>query len=82
MEFNDFFQALFALIVVLSLIGIITVLLNKFGLNAKFNSSNKKDSRIKIDEIKVIDPRRKIIIVKIDDVEHNLLLSQYGDIKL
>lgn len=42
-------------------------------------ASQSGERRISISETQILDPRRRIIIVKVDDKEHTLLLGVAGE---
>lgn len=82
METGAYFQFILALLFVLALILVIAYLAKKFGLMARvtINSTKTKDKRLNIVEILPIDARRKLMIIRRDDVEHLVMLGTDRDI--
>ena len=66
-----------ALIFTLSLIGIVYWLAKRFGLNRITGKVNAGD-RIGILEIRQIDSRHKLVLIRRDTAEHLILLSPEG----
>jgi len=77
MEAGVYFQFILALLFVLALILLIAYGAKKFGLMARVtvNSAKTRDKRLNILEILPIDARRKLMIIRRDDVEHLILLG-------
>ena len=80
MESVSYFRAILALIFVLSVIAIISFLLKRFSFNNKFSGLKSIDKRISIEEIHALDTKRRLVLVKRDDVEHLLLLGATSDV--
>ena len=83
MESLSLLKSFLALIFVLSLIGLTTALLKRFGPE-KFQFRIKKakdaDKRLSISEMLTIDSRRRLLLVKRDDVEHLVMLGGEKDL--
>ena len=76
MEFADYARFLFALLLVLGLIGLLAVAAKRFGLTPKIiRNPNKKDQRLAVVDMTAIDGKRRLVLVRRDDVEHLILLS-------
>ncbi len=76
MELTDYFRFFLALVFVLGLIGVFAVLGRRMGLG--FPSAAVKPSaerRIGVVEVAPLDGRRKLVLVRRDDVEHLLVVS-------
>lgn len=76
MEPEGYLRFVLALVFVLALIGILAVIARKLG--AGFPSHAIKpssDRRIGVVEVAPLDSRRKLILVRRDEVEHLLVLS-------
>ncbi len=82
MEVSTYFQFILALFFVLGLILLIAYGARKFGLMARItiNSAKSKDRRLNIVEILPVDARRKLMLIRRDDVEHLIMLSAERDI--
>ena len=78
-----YIKAFLSLVFVLALIGLITALLKKYGPEKfQFRASKNKanDRRLKISEMLTLDNKRRLLLIKRDDVEHLVLLSNERDI--
>lgn len=87
MELVKILQSGFALIFVLSIIGIASVLIRKAGAN-KISGFKFAPKRIKITEVQPLDQRSKLIIAEKDNKEYFILktdnsasLLEVNDIK-
>ena len=77
MESVDFVRFFVALIFVLGLIGLMGVLLKRFGpIGVGVKPGNK--ARLSIQEILPLDPRNRLMLVRLDDAEHLIVLGQQG----
>jgi len=89
MDVVDFAQYFAALAVVLGLLGLFA-LAGTQGWFTKFVNSlatkglerTKRERRLRVTESLVLDPRRRVVIVKIDEEEHVLLLGAGTEIVL
>lgn len=76
MEFGtDIVRGLLALIFVLALIGVLTALARRFGLGYSNRYRGNRGNRLSISETIPLDARRKLVLVRRDDVEHLVLLG-------
>ena len=76
MEVMDYFRFLVALVFVLGLIGLLATLARRAGLGfpaAAIKPGNKR--RLSVVEVTAVDGRRRMVLVRRDDVEHLLLIS-------
>ena len=76
MEFMDYFRFLLALVFVLGLIGLLATLARRAGLGfpaAAIKPGRKR--RLSVVEVPAVDGRRRMVLVRRDDVEHLLLIS-------
>lgn len=78
MDPTEIFRFAAALIFVLALIGAAALALRAFGF-LPFGAGKVADRRLNVIEVLTIDPRRRLAIVRRDDVEHLLLLSNTGE---
>ena len=74
MDYSSYINAIFALIFVLGLIGLFSFVLKKLS-TGQFVSKSKSAKRISLEEVFYLDAKRKLMIVKRDDVEHLILLG-------
>ena len=77
MDFLDWARAVFALIATLALVGLAAYAARRFGMLQA--SPRGADRRLKVSESLMLDPRRRLVVVRFDDREHLLLLSPSGD---
>lgn len=78
MDLIDFSRYFAALLVVLGLLGGVAVILRKGWLPTgltNFQGLERRERRLGVKESLILDPRRRIVIVKSDDREYVLLLG-------
>ena len=73
-SFTQIARLLFALALVVGLMGGLALLIKKLGL-AQVQPVNKTAKRIKIIETQAIDARRRIVLVQCDDKQHLVMLG-------
>lgn len=78
MDPTEYLRFAAALIFVLALIGAAAFSLRAFGFMTPGNR-NKAERRMTIVETMMLDPRRRLMIVRRDNVEHVLLLGLSGE---
>jgi flagellar protein FliO/FliZ len=78
MDPTEYLRFFAALIFVLALIGAAAFALRAFGFMTPGNR-NKAERRMSIVETLTLDPRRRLMIVRRDNVEHLLLLGIQGE---
>jgi flagellar protein FliO/FliZ len=74
MEYTAYINAILALILVLGLIGLCSFLFKKVT-QGQFLQKSAKSKRLKVEEVLYIDTKRKLVLIKRDDVEHLVLLG-------
>ena len=77
MDWIEWARAMAALIATLALIGLAAYGARRLGLLT--GAPARGERRLKVVESLLIDPRRRLVIVRMDDREHLLLLSASGD---
>jgi len=75
MEFENYFRFLLALVFVLALIGVLTWLARRFGVGGGGVARTARGKRLRIVEATPIDGRRKLVLLRRDDVEHLVVLG-------
>lgn len=81
MNATDYFRFLAALIFVLALIGILGWLLRRYASGAPPTRRGERGrKRLSIVEVRPIDPKRRLILVRRDDVEHLILTGPQADV--
>ncbi len=76
MDFADFARGVAALALTLGLIGLAAVLARRYGPNALFRVQPKTTRRLAIVESLMLDPARRLVVVRFDDQERLLLLGE------
>ena len=79
-ELSELARSLLALLFVLSLIVLISWAVRRFGLEGRFKSENRGAPRLAVVERLVIDPKRRLVLIRKDDREHLLLLGSSQDV--
>ncbi len=77
MQFTDFLRAFFALALTLGLLGLVVVGMRRFGPETlKRLQGNRADRRMAVVESLVLDPARRLVLVKVDSEERLILLGE------
>ena len=79
MDPTEYLRFAAALIFVLALIGAAAFALLAFGFMTPGGNRNRAERRMAIVESLMLDPRRRLLIVRRDNVEHLLLLGMSGE---
>lgn len=80
MELETYFRFLLALILVLGLIGGLTWAARRFGFGGQLTPNAGKSARLSVVEVKVLDSRRKLVLLRRDGREHLVLLGPNQDL--
>lgn len=81
MEFTDYIRFVLALAFVLGLIGLATVAARRFGMMPRVTKPTKQTGkRLSIVEIAPIDAKRRLILVRRDEVEHLIVLGTSSEL--
>lgn len=83
LSYANYFQFFLALIFVLGLIGLVAVVMRHYGLGGAIQLGRKKRAgrrRLEIVDVAPVDARRRLILVRRDDVEHLILLGAHDDL--
>jgi flagellar protein FliO/FliZ len=77
LDFNlaDYMKFVLAFIFVLSLIGLAAVTARRFGFGLPTTARNSTDRRLEIVESLNVDGKRRLVLIRRDDIEHLLILS-------
>ena len=78
MDAPDLFRAVFALALTLGLIGVAAVLARRYGPSALFRmqQTTKAQRRLAVVETLMLDPARRLVLVRCDGQERLLLLGE------
>ena len=77
---TDYLRFVLALVFVLALIGLASWLVRRFGLGGRVAGPRAGARRIGIVEAATIDAKRRLVLVRRDDVEHLLLIGGSTDL--
>jgi flagellar biogenesis protein FliO len=76
----DYLRFAFALVFVLALIGLASWFVRRFGLGGRIAGVRAGARRIGIVEATAIDAKRRLVLVRRDEVEHLLLIGGGADL--
>jgi flagellar protein FliO/FliZ len=80
MDYDIFFRFLVALIFVLGLIGLLAWAARRFGIGGRVAVRPGRRRRMAIVEATALDAKRRLVLVRRDDVEHMILLGPTVDL--
>lgn len=80
METETYMRFVLTLLFVLALIGVLAWLARRAGLgNRVARSTGSRRRRLSVSEVSVIDGKRRLVLVRRDEVEHLILLGPQKD---
>ncbi len=79
MPLETYLRFLLALLFVLALIGACAWAAKRFGLGNRLPATRGRNARLGIVEATALDARRKLVLVRRDDVEHLIILGPTGE---
>lgn len=82
MDFDIYLRFMFALILVLALIGALTWAARRFGFGSQLTPNAGKSPRLSVVEVRALDSRRKLVLLRRDTCEHLVLLGPTQDLHL
>lgn len=77
MTYETYIEFALALVLVLALMAILAIILKK--VNHAHSGLIGRDNRLKIVEQRMIDTKHKMVLIRCDDKEHLVILSQNGE---
>lgn len=80
MELDTYFRFLIALVFVIALIGVLAWLARRAGLGHRVARKAGSRRRLSISEVSAIDAKRRLVLLRRDDVEHLVLLGPGQDV--
>ncbi|MDH5748795.1 MAG: flagellar biosynthetic protein FliO [Rhodospirillales bacterium] len=75
MDLADYLRFFFALLFVLGLIGALALTARKMGYGIRPTMGGVKKKRLSLVEVMPIDGKRRLVLVRRDNVEHLILMS-------
>lgn len=77
METVSIVQSILALFFTLALVGVVSALLRRYGngVGITRGATRRTNKRLEVKEMLTLDPRRRLVLIRRDDVEHLLLLG-------
>jgi len=81
MDMDGYLRFVLALIFVIALIGVLAVLARRLGLGFPAGTTKfSANRRVQVVEVSPLDSRRKLVLVRRDDVEHLLVISPTSEV--
>ncbi|WP_448190727.1 hypothetical protein [Azospirillum sp. sgz301742] len=80
MNIDMYFQFSLALVFVIALFFVVVLVLRHFGLGGVAAPRRQRVRRVSVVEVTPLDAKRRLVLVRRDEVEHLLLLSPSGDL--
>ncbi len=75
MDYGTYLQAAMALVFVVGLIGLVSVLARRAGMGFPMTANRGGARRLKVIEVVPVDGRRRLVLIRRDDIGHLLLLG-------
>ncbi len=82
MDFSIYLRFMLALILVLGLIAGLTWVVRRFGIGGQLTPNAGKTPRLSVVEVRTLDSRRKLVLLRRDSREHLVLLGPNQDLHL
>ncbi len=82
MDFTIYLRFMLALILVLGLIGGLTWAARRFGFGGQLTPNAGKSPRLSVVEVRALDSRRELVLLRRDGSEHLVLLGPNQDLHL
>lgn len=81
MEMEAYLRFILALVFVLALIGVLAWVARRYGFGGRpAGPRNRRDRRLEIIETRVIDGKRRLVLLRRDHVEHLILMGPTSEI--
>ncbi len=80
METETYMRFVLTLLFVLALIGVLAWLARRVGLGNRVARAGGSHRRLTVSEVRVIDGKRRLVLVRRDEVEHLVLLGPQKDL--
>ena len=82
MDFDVYIRFMLALVLVLALIGGLAWAARRFGFGGQLTPNRGKSPRLSVVEVRVLDSRRKLVLLRRDGCERLVLLGPNQDLLL
>jgi flagellar protein FliO/FliZ len=82
MEFDVYLRFMLVLVLVLALIGALAWAARRFGFGGQLIPNTGKSPRLSVVEVRALDSRRKLVLLRRDGREHLVLLGPSQDLLL
>lgn len=79
MDNPDYFRFVLAFIFVLGLIGAVLLIARRFGLGHRMTMNTSAQRRLGLVEIMSLDAKRRLVLLRRDDIEHLVILGPHGE---
>ncbi len=80
MEMESYLRFILALVFVLALIGVLAWVARRYGFGGRPGPRNRRDRRLEVIETRVIDGKRRLVLLRRDHVEHLVLMGPTSEI--
>lgn len=80
MSMDSYLRFVAALVFVLALIGLAAWALRRLGVAPRVRARQRGERRLEIVEVAVLDARRRLVLIRRDDVEHLLILGPNSEL--
>lgn len=80
METETYVRFVLTLLFVLALIGVLAWLARRVGLGSRVARAGSSHRRLAVSEVRVLDGKRRLVLVRRDEVEHLVLLGPQQDL--
>ncbi len=82
MDFEIYFRFLLALVLVLALIGALAWIVRRVGFRGHLTPNRGTSPRLSVVEVRALDSRRTLVLLRRDGCEHLVLLGPSNDLLL
>ncbi|HYG88702.1 MAG TPA: flagellar biosynthetic protein FliO [Azospirillum sp.] len=79
MDIDTYFRFSLALVFVIGLFFVVALVMRRFGLGSAA-ATPRRQRRVAVVEVTPLDAKRRLVLVRRDEVEHLILLSNNGDL--
>ena len=80
MDLDDYLRFILALVFVLSLIGLLSWAVRRYGLGGRLAASASGGRRLRLIEVAALDAKHRLVLVRRDGAEHLILIGGQTDV--